>query len=49
VTAFKQATQVNEAYTSAHFNLATSYQHLNYLEKAKASYEKVINLDSAHT
>ena len=42
---WERATQIDPTYAAAHNNLAIAYEHEGELDKARASYEKAIELE----
>ena len=42
---WERATQIDPTYAAAHNNLAIAYEHEGDLDKARASYEKAIQLE----
>ena len=42
---WERATQIDPTYAAAHNNLAIAYEHEGDLDKARASYEKAIELE----
>jgi Tfp pilus assembly protein PilF len=42
---WERATKIDPSYAAAHNNLAIAYEHEGELDKARASYEKALELD----
>lgn len=46
---WERAAQIDPSYAPAHNNLAIAYEHEGELEKARAAYEKALELDPDNT
>jgi Tfp pilus assembly protein PilF len=46
---WERATQIDPTYAAAFNNLAVAYEHEGQLEKARAAYEKALQLDPENT
>jgi Tfp pilus assembly protein PilF len=46
---WERATQIDPTYAAAYNNLAIAYEHEGQLDKARASYEKALELDPNNT
>src|SRR5215213_2914237 len=46
---WERATQIDPSYAAAYNNLAVAYEHEGQLEKARAAYEKAIEIEPANT
>lgn len=46
---WERATQIDPSYAAAHNNLAIAYEHEGKLDKARAAYEKALELEPNNT
>ena len=46
---WERATQIDPSYAAAYNNLAVAYEHEGQLDKARAAYEKAIELEPSNT
>jgi Tfp pilus assembly protein PilF len=46
---WERATQIDPSYAAAYNNLAVAYEHEGQLDKARAAYEKAIELEPGNT
>ena len=46
---WERATQIDPSYAAAYNNLAVAYEHEGQLDKARAAYEKALEIEPANT